>query len=143
MSTDTGTTYEGVVHFLAPLTVHLAASSNGARVVEYGHEINLTPAVRALNTGRDGSCVFDLLHDEGARVRRFGKVVMRPGPWPESVSRLLPGSFEWEDMREARRQAAWRIEDEDKRRQALAQLRADFPSAPTSRTLAEIRGDRV
>ncbi len=50
--------------------------------------------------------------------------------------RVTPGSWGWEDHREAARQRAHRIEDPARRALALQAVRDAYGSKPTSRTLA-------
>jgi len=125
-----------VIHFFGPLTVQVSAGMTGTRVMERGQQLLVTPALRQLNTDRLGNSWLDVLDDEAAQLRRWGKVMARRGPWPSESSRLVPGSAAWAEAREAARQAAHRIEDLGQRERALAQVREEFGALPTSRTLA-------
>ncbi len=52
------------------------------------------------------------------------------------LSRLTPGSFEWDEARERAREAAHATPDPAARAAALDKVRRDFGPKPTSRTLA-------
>ena len=104
-------------------------------VTSYGDTLELTLEIRRLNTGRDGRCIFDLLDDEAAQVSRWGRVMFRPGPWPEGVLPQEPGSVEFLAAAEAARQAAWSIHDEAQRAAALADVNRVWGRPPVvSRT---------
>jgi hypothetical protein len=147
MSTDTTTetAFEPFkIHFVDTVSLHVHEGSNGGAVKAYGEELTVTESVVRANTDRNGDCLLlRLIDDEAEQVRVWGSVRVRRGPWPANLSTLRPGSFEYEDEFERARQAAHRVEDPEERRQALARVRSQYVSVPTSRTLAEIRGDRV
>lgn len=128
-------------HFLAAVTIRLGAGPSGGRVVGYGQEVLVTPAMRRLNLDRSGRCkLLDLIDDEDAQVRAWGRVVIRRGSWPEGVSRLERGSHEWDQAREAARRQAHLIEDEAERQSGLRRVTEEFGSAPsTSKTLGYYR----
>lgn len=131
-----------VIHFLGSLTLVVSGRNFGhGRVAEYGQELVLTDELRRLNSDRNGVCVFDMLDDEDAQVRRWGRVVMRRGPWPDGVKRAEPGSQRWWDAYEAARKDAWKITDEVERAARLRQLGSEYGQRRTSRTIATIRGD--
>lgn len=124
------------VHFLAARTVMISSSQvKGSRVFTYGDELEVTQEIVELNTDRNGNCPLLEVIEDGEQVRR--------GPWPEGKLRLQPGSPEFEAKRESDRQEAHKIEDPEKRRAALADVRATYGSAPTSRTIMFVPGDDV
>ena len=129
------------VHFVASgLTIVVDASGSGvARVMEYGSELTITPELVQANTDRVGNCpLLDLLDDDEAQARRWGKVMVRRGPWPADLSRIERGSLQWDDAREAARQKAWKIDDPNDRARALAQVKEHYgPQPTTSRTIAD------
>lgn len=129
------------IHFLGPVTLVADADSGRGRVFAYGHELRMTPEIVALNTDRNGECrLAELIDDEAGQVNAWGAVRVRRGPWPEGVSRLEPGSYEWELAREAARQEAWKLADETKRSTAVADVVAQFGAAPrTSKTVRTSR----
>jgi len=139
MTTDSTGFAPFPTHFLGP--VSLVADSGRGRVFAYGHELQLTPEIVALNTDRNGTCkLAELIDDEAAQVKEWGTVRVRRGPWPEGVSRLEPGSYEWELAREAARQEAWKLVDETRRAAAVADVVSQFGAAPrTSKTVRTSR----
>lgn len=133
---DTATTDEAEgfwVHFTGTRNVAIGTGPTETVVFSYGMELFVTPRIVELSKGRDGQSRLLAAIEAGNGVER--------GRWPEAQSRLEPGSLDYADAREAARKAAWSLDSEDERRQALAKVRADFGDFPTSRTLATIRGD--
>lgn len=129
------------VHVVGPtLSVHTKPNStDSVRVLSHGEELLITNEVKIANTGTDGKCrLLALIDDEPRQIRELGQVVVRRGPWPGG-SRLLPGSFEADERREAARQEAHKIEDEQERLRALRQIEQEYGPQPTSRTTATFR----
>lgn len=127
---ETGVTY----HFVATgLTVPL--SRLDSRVMRRGQSLVVSLEMRALATGRDNSCVWDLT--EAQQLQRFGKVMFRVGPWPGGDA-LEPGSFELDDARAAALREAAALPDPEQQRIAAAKVRERFgvASEATSKTLA-------
>ena len=130
-----------LVHFVASgLTVPV--SRTWTEVMKYGDELTITDEIREASRDRNGVSWCDLLNDEPAQVRRYGKVFFRPGPFPADVSRVEPGSDE-------HRQAAWQarreassIENPVDRRAALREVEREYgPDATrTSKTLSVYAG---
>ena len=129
-----------LIHFLSAISFVTGVgyhTSGGS--ASYGDEIFLTEELRSLNTNRVGFCFFDLIDDEAGQVAKWGKVVFRRGPWPAGKSRLLPGSSEWNEAREAARIEAHRIENEAARKAALAKVTQEWGPAPvTSRIFGSV-----
>jgi hypothetical protein len=143
-TTDSTPAFEPfLIHALGAVTVHVSQSSTaGAVTLAYGQELLVTEEVVEANRDRLGRVrLLELLDDEAAQVAAWRSVRLRRGPWPE-MSRLQPGSFEYEDAFERARQAAHRIDDPDERRAALARVRSEYVTSPTSRTLCEFRPSR-
>lgn len=123
------------VHFKSALTVHVSERPTRACIFAYGDELEITEEIVRLNTDRFGRCA--LLE----RIDTDGTICS--GPWPEGVSRLEPGSFEYAEARERAVRDAHALSDPSAKQEALHRVRQDFGSVPTSRTIATIRGDDV
>lgn len=126
------------IHFLGPMTI--SGVESGAfgygQVLQYGQEMRITEAIRALNTDEAGNCPFDLVDDEPAQVARWGRVVFRRGPWPPDQPRYEQGSIAWQDALEEARREAWKIKDPGARSARFAAIKEEFGSLPTtSRTI--------
>jgi hypothetical protein len=129
---QTGVTF----HFVEDgMTVHTSTSLHnpGSYVARRGTTLLVTDEVRAACTDRLGRCLFDLTEDE--QVRRFGRVMFRPGLPPEDFDAFTPESAEWDDARRAALADAWALHDEDEQRAALARVRERFGRPTTSTTL--------
>lgn len=122
------------VHFLKPVSLRVTGGLDGGRVLGFGDELTVTEDIVKLNTDRLGNCGLLDAIEQGEAVRR--------GPWPDGVSRLLPGSFEWEAARERARKAAHKLDDPEERARALAKVTEVYGPAPTSRTLSTHRPSR-
>jgi hypothetical protein len=125
-----------MIHFLAAQTVALRPNSaDGSKVFSYGEELLWTDQMTMANTDTVGRCrLLDLLDDEALQVRKYGKVVVRRGPWPEGRSRLEPGSWQHTEAREAARRAAHLL-PEPECSAALQKMREEFGDLPTGHTL--------
>lgn len=121
------------VHFTGAVTVLVSKRPLRSLVFAYGDELEITEELVDLNTDRLGRCA---LLD---RIDADGRVCS--GPWPEGMLRLLPGSFEHAEARKRAVQDAHALADPTERKTALARVREDFGQAPTSRTIATLRGD--
>lgn len=119
------------VHFLKAVSLRVTGGLDGGRVFGFGDELTVTEDIIELNTDRLGNCGLLDAIERGEAVRR--------GPWPDGVSRLLPGSFEWEAERERARKAAHKLDDPEERTKALAKVTEVYGPAPTSRTLSTHR----
>ncbi len=119
-------------HFnLPPLSPH-----GLPEIVGPGHESRINAA--RVESVRDaaGFSWLELLDDEAEQVRLFGAVRARRGPAPAQLRKPPPGSFEAGERREAARQEAHKIEDEQERLRALRQVEQEYGPRPTSRTTA-------
>lgn len=128
------------IHFLEALTVRTSDNpwGGGGMLCERGRVVTLTQKFIDLN-----EAWLRLAGDEeGQRARWRGKVIFRPGPWPEGVLTTVPGTRDHEEAREAARRAAWRVEDPGERRAALAEVDAVYGRNVTSRETASYRGGR-
>jgi hypothetical protein len=131
-----------MIHFYAQITVVTDTHGFG-QVMTYGDELRLSGTFRADNTDRVGYCFLDLLDDEPAQVRRWGRVVFRSGPWPDGEPRIERGTPEWEGAHDVARREAWKIENEGELRQRLREIEAEFvPPLVMNHTLAQYVGDR-
>lgn len=117
------------------LTVHDPVGRS--RILTHGQQALITPeAVELMSDSRGRCTITDLLHDPEGQRRVFGEHLFSPGPWPESASRLVPGTHAHADAREVARQRAHAELDPEARRAALAAVNEEFGPAPTtSRTL--------
>src|SRR4051794_8630808 len=91
-----------VIHFLETMTIldsKLVVPTS--RTVEFGDELTVTPTVVEMSKDRFGHSWLDLLDDEQAQQRKWGKVMFRRGPWPEDLARIRPGMHAWDEAREA------------------------------------------
>lgn len=134
---------EDVFHALhAGLTISL--SPGQGVVTARGAEFEVTPAMLTAARRPDGSLGWlDLLDDEDAQVRRWGRLMLARGPAPDDLTPWDPESAtERAEAREAARKAAWALDDEDERRKALEDVWAVYgPPRPTSTTTAHYDGD--
>jgi hypothetical protein len=135
-SNETGVT----IFFVADgLTLSRGGSIHSVNgfVARRGMTVLVDDALRQANTGRDGTCVFDL--DAAAQERRFGKIMFLPGEPPEDFDPLVPGSFEHDQARANALREAAEIADPDEQRIALARVRERYGvhSEGRSRTLME------
>jgi hypothetical protein len=131
-----------LIHFYGALTLPTGTDWHSISMsVGYGDELTVTAPIVAASLDRNGRSWLDLLDDEPAQIRRWGRVMMRRGPWPLE-SRIEPGSAQWLDARDAARAEAHKIENPADRERALLRVRQQFGDAPTSRTLASYRSAR-
>jgi hypothetical protein len=138
--TSTHPSDDDVVHFLESVSVLTSLSTFGlGRVFGYGDELTLTSEIRQANKDRNGRSMFDFVDQGADEYVRGGRVLCRRGPWPANKSRLLPGSYAWEEMRRQAIARALATEDPAERRAARKLVDEEYgPSLPTSRTLAQI-----
>ena len=132
LSKDIGIT----AHAVRPVSLPVSLSAHQPpRLLNVADEILLTAEVIEANRDRAGRCaLLDNLDSPSAAIQR--------GPAPATLSRLAPGSFEAAEAREARRQAAHRLEDPAEKARALADVVATFGREQTSKTLMVIGESR-
>jgi hypothetical protein len=112
-----------------PYSLHCSATDGSVmifdQVVAYGGECEITE-----NTLRQWGAaavrVIELTEDPREQRRMFGGVRLRRGPWPEGVSRILPGSRRWLMDRDGAYSRADRVADEHARDRALEDARLRF-----------------
>jgi hypothetical protein len=123
------------IHFLGCLTIVTSESGGGqGAVTEYGNELIVTSEFHNLNRDRNGDSFLDLLDDEPAQMKRWGRVLVERGPWPEDLSRVEPGSQRWHDEAEAARVEAFKISDLGLRHQRQSEINAKYGPRPTTST---------
>ena len=135
----TKTTAPETLHFLATGLSYLRTDHGPALgvVSTRGEELVLTPQVIDANSDRNGTCVFDLLHNPEAQVARFGREFFAPGPAPADMLRTEPGTAEHEVARARERHAASHLADPKDRADALREIAERYGEPPTSsRTLS-------
>jgi hypothetical protein len=124
-----------VIHFLSTLAVLMSPHLwTPPFVALYGSELELTEKIIAANLYPEspGSWLH-LVGDEEGQTDRWGYVVVRPGPWPEGVLRVEPGSREFDEQRERALARAYRDSIDDTERDAnLRLVRAVYGNAPTT-----------
>ena len=132
-----------MIHFLASgLTIQIRMG--WGKVMRYGDQLPITPEVVEANKDRNGRSWLELVDDEPAQVRRFGKVAFRRGPWPSDLPRYEPGSFEHAEAREIARAKAHELLDPKERAKALRAVEVQFGRGPTTnRTIANYRDDEA
>lgn len=130
----TETPSEGLwIHFTSSHNVAVSSAPNGTVIFGYGTDLLVTDEIIALSRDRNGrSTLLDRIE--------AGNVGIHLGRWPSDLPRLEPGSNEWHDAKEAARKTAWTVEDEARRKAALARVAAEFGGIPTSKTLMTTRG---
>lgn len=98
-----------------------------------------TVTVRAewIEASRDASGAVTwpaLVHDPDEQVRRWGRVRLAPGPFPEDACKYEPGTAEWREAREEARRSAWAEANPDRRAEALAEVNRRFGAGPVTST---------
>lgn len=117
-------------HVLSPRGALIAGAA-------YRRGDTLTLTAEQIESQRDrlGNSWADDVSEAG-QLARWGEVRIGLGPWPEDTPKLLPGSVEHSEAREAARRAAHALQNPDTRLAALRAVEADFgPSPATSRTV--------
>lgn len=120
------------VHFLES-GFSFTSTENAAtgHVSRRGLVITVTTALIEASKDRNGDSWLALVGDPDAQVKRWGKIMMGTGPWPESEGLWLKGSPEAEIERERRRTIAHALPDEQDRTKALRALYVEFGHADT------------
>lgn len=127
-------TAPALIHFYGPLTVAVDDSPN--RVMSWGSELVVSEAVRERSKDRFGKSWLDIIDDEPAQIRCWGRVMVGSGPWPSHLPKHQPGSIEASDAYETARMAAWKLPTEYARAEEFDRIRDQFGAAPvTSKTI--------
>ncbi|WP_154096517.1 hypothetical protein [Microbacterium testaceum] len=108
-----------------------------------GDELVITQ--RHVDAARDrlgGPGWLGLVHDAEAQRRRWGHVVLVPGPAPAGLERWIRGDRDWSDARERAMLAATDHSDPVERADAVAAVNAKFGAPPESNSSRTVyRGD--
>ncbi|MFK3678696.1 hypothetical protein ACI2IP_13270 [Microbacterium sp. NPDC090218] len=97
-----------------------------------------------IEASRDGSGQLTwptLVHDPDEQVRRWGRVRLAPGPFPEEASRYERGTPDWAEAREQARKAAWAEPNAERRAAALAEVAREFGPPPVTSTIVSTTPD--
>jgi len=73
-----------------------------------------------------------LVHDREEQIRRFGAVVVAPGPRPAGMEPWIRGDRDWSAARERAMAAAGALGDPQERADAIAAVNARFGPPPAS-----------
>lgn len=138
-----------VVHFLrsgfsVPQSLdHELFGGPGNRPMTRGDELVITERHREAARNRlGGPGWLALVHDPDEQVRRWGHVVIVPGPRPVGMERWIRGDRDWSDARERAMMAANDHSDPLERADAVARVNARFGGPPASNSSSTVyRGD--
>lgn len=115
----------------------------GVLPLRRGDELVITQ--RHVDAARDrlgGPGWLALVHDEQAQRRRWGHVVLVPGPRPAGMEPWIRGDRDWSDARERAMLAAGALGDPQERADAIASVNAKFGPPPASNSSStKYRGD--
>lgn len=137
MKHDSKLTAGEQVHFLNAMAVSSAPTfSAPPLLMERGQTLTLTADIIDASTDRAGNSWLDLVDDQPAQIRRWGREMFARGPWPEGMPRWVAGTPSWEAARDVAYANAWAIANESERNAALAEVEAEFGPLTTSHTLA-------
>ena len=126
------------IHWLrSGLIFRISTSMNAAsEVSRRGSELIITSEILAAAHDRNGeNSMWDLVEDEAGQFARWGSQGFARGTAPEGLTSWTPGTTEADVAHDEARTAAWAIGDPERRALALADLKKDFGSPTTSRTL--------
>lgn len=132
-----------VIHFTRTGILWASSLSFSAphEVSRRGETVTLTADIIAASLDRHGANSWLGLTEE-EQISRWGSEVYRPGAAPQDLTTYTPDSTEADVAYGERRTAAWAIGDPERRAEALADLRRDFGTGPsTSRTVRTESGD--
>lgn len=111
-----------------PQTIHFTAGTQllGTNF-DYGDELTIEESMVPAVSDKNGRiAIFELLSDPEAQRRRWGSWRVRPGPWPDGISKIQPGSMRWEIARSDHYRWARGLRFESQRDEALADARKRF-----------------
>lgn len=113
----------------------------GGVLVERGATVTITQAILDENKDRNGNSWLAMVDDVPRQIRAFGEQRFGRGPFPEHLSRFVPGSPEEIDERDRRRAAANKLPDAEAAAER-ARIRAELGTGGNSVTLANLYGGR-
>ncbi len=115
----------------------------GNRPMTRGDELVITERHRDAARNRLGDPGWlALVHDPDAQRRRFGHVVIVPGPAPAGLEPWIRGDRDWSTARERAMLAANDHSDPHERAEAIAAVNARFGGPPASNSSSTLyRGD--
>lgn len=115
----------------------------GNRPMTRGDELLITERhVAAARDRLGGAGWLCLVHDPDAQRRRFGHVVIVPGPRPAGLEPWIVGDRDWSDARERAMLAAGALGDPQERANAIASVNDKFgPPPASSSSSTRYRGD--
>lgn len=88
-----------------------------------GDSFVVTQAMLDADLDRHGQPSWTILvHDEDAQYARWGRLRLAAGEAPQGMMPWVMGDPDWKEAREAARQRAWRIIDEQEQREAFAEI---------------------
>lgn len=101
-----------------------------ALMLKRGDSFVVTQAMLDADLDRNGRPSWSVLvHDPDAQFAKWGKLYLAPGEAPGDIEPWLPGDADWHTAREAARQAAWRIVDEQEQKAAFQEIHRKFGPA--------------
>jgi hypothetical protein len=101
-----------------------------------GNQIHLSQSHISQTLDRNGNSWLALVDDEGAQTARWGKVMIRRGPFPDGEPAWRYGDQRWADARAEAHSAAWKLGTEAERSAALKEVTRIYGAArKTSRTI--------
>ncbi|HYP73136.1 hypothetical protein [uncultured Microbacterium sp.] len=128
------------------LTVNLGGGSmitGRAVVLERGQTFTVTSEMIEAARDRNGSLATSwvgVVYDEERQVKRYGAVMVRPGPAPSDLRPWEYGTPEWMRARDTARRRAYALPSEAERAEALAEVERIYgPAGSTSKTTAVYR----
>jgi len=71
-------------HCLHPILLpSLTTPSRPSEFCDRGRTVTITASLLENSVDRTGESTFAVLGDDSAQIVRWGRVMLRPGPWPE------------------------------------------------------------
>lgn len=115
------------------LQIHRTTSLWGgdpALMLKRGDSFVVTQGMLEADLDRHGKPSWSVLvHDPDAQYAKWGKLYLAPGEAPADMEPWLPGDADWHEAREAARQRAWRIVDEQEQKAAFQEIHRRFGPA--------------
>lgn len=124
------------IHFLkSGLIFRYKCDAYSSETSRRAQTVTVTGEFRELSTDADGACWLDLADDDAAQLDRWGRVYIRRGPAPASLSPWEPGSAEEDVARERALAEAWAMPEGPAQDAAVARVRRTFGRRATSQTI--------